>query len=47
MSSNTFSEQMIDRLCKINDTIYGVIGNSLEKFDMKIILRVIDDELFM
>ena len=47
MMSNTFSKQVIDRFCKINDTICGVIGNSLEKFDMEVILRVIDDELFM
>jgi len=43
----TFSELVIDGFCKINYTICRIVSDSLEKFDMEVILRVVDDEFFV
>jgi hypothetical protein len=38
---------MIDGLGEIDDAFGGVIGDPLEEFDVKLVLRVIDDEFFV
>lgn len=38
---------MIDRICKVDDSISGIVGYSFKEFDMEVILRVVDDELFV
>ena len=43
----TFSEYMVDGLGQIDYSIIGVISELFEKFEVKVVMRVIDDEFFV